>query len=322
MDYDSEAYQQAFIDLINRLRLNLSSTDTAEANSLSGLSGSAPILPHIEELPLNSGDTPAVQDRFHALLKHRLQLEIQRNPPLFPWEDEIVDYPAESMDSVPALDIKTNSLWLAQLRRLALPIALPDAILGELLANCQTLAQSSLREGEKLIKAVSSFFPGDVLELNHLASLVLMSPARSGYANLQDRLAELGETIPYSYEKADAAQQMVLSLLAARELLNVLTLKVTIDRPQTQEWVTEIGVLTLHLDYRVEAGNAQLRVQGQLPCGGSLHLKAEQGHTLTHSPDAGNLSVELLDLRPQQSIVLEVRLGEDDAIAFAIEPTI
>ncbi|MEB3292845.1 MAG: hypothetical protein VKJ24_06775 [Synechococcales bacterium] len=322
MDHDSEAYQQAFIDLITCLGLNLSSTDTAEANSLSGVSGSAPILPHIEELPLNSGDTPAVQDRFHALLKHRLQMEIQRNPPLYPWEDELIDYPAESLDSVPVLGIKANSLWLAQLRRLGLPVALPDAVLGQLLTNCQTLAQSSLREGEKLIQAVSSLFPRDLLELNHWASLVLMSPARSGLATVQDRLAALGASVPYRYEEANASQQMVLSLLAAQELLQVLTLNVIPDRSSTQEWVTEIGVLTLQLDYRVEAGNAQLRVQGQLPCGGSLQLRAEQGQAFTQCPDAGNLSVELLELRPQQPVVLEVRLGEEDEIAFAIEPLV
>ncbi|TAF09903.1 MAG: PatU, partial [Nostocales cyanobacterium] len=39
------------------------------------------------------GEIPTVQERFQAVIKRRLQIEIQNHPPLFPWESQIVEYP-------------------------------------------------------------------------------------------------------------------------------------------------------------------------------------------------------------------------------------
>ena len=39
------------------------------------------------------GEIPTVQERFQAILKRRLQDQIAENPPLFPWETQVVDYP-------------------------------------------------------------------------------------------------------------------------------------------------------------------------------------------------------------------------------------
>ncbi|NJM46387.1 MAG: hypothetical protein HC860_09575 [Alkalinema sp. RU_4_3] len=129
-----------------------------------------------------------MQDRFYALLKHRLQSEIQQNPPRFPWEQTAMDY-RDEVALTPAFAVDLRSLWLAQLRRLSLPVAMPDNVLAQLLEQCQSLAASSLKEGAKLVKAVEALFPEEGVALNQLAGLVLVSPVRGG-ASLQQRLAD------------------------------------------------------------------------------------------------------------------------------------
>ena len=49
----------------------------------------------------NFGEIHAVQERFQALLKQRLRLEYENKPPLFPWESEVSEYPAEVADFAP-----------------------------------------------------------------------------------------------------------------------------------------------------------------------------------------------------------------------------
>ncbi|NEQ49628.1 MAG: hypothetical protein F6K11_05770, partial [Leptolyngbya sp. SIO3F4] len=58
----------------------------------------------------NFGDKTTVQDRFHTLLKHRFQTEFANRPPLFPWEAEVREYPAEI--PMPAYAQPISRLWL------------------------------------------------------------------------------------------------------------------------------------------------------------------------------------------------------------------
>jgi hypothetical protein len=336
MERDSLAVQKTFINLVRSLGLDLGAMDLDDSSFRTedvryrtvydddvvfelGPTGNAPS-PFRKEYPLNSGDILAVQDRFYALLKHRLQSEIQLNPPLFPWEQSLTEY----QDDVPVAEtvaipnVSVRSLWLAQLRRLALPIALPDAVLVQLLNKCQELVNAPLREGAKLVQSVESLFPGESRALNQLAGFVMVSPARSGYASLQSRL---GGELPIEYEEASPTQQMVLSLLAAREILSALTLKVSSQQPSVRyEWVTDAGALGLQTHYHVENGIATLRIDGTLPCGSRLELRGAGRRSLAECLDAGQLSVELTDLNPTQSCVLEVQLGQDDLISFTVFP--
>jgi hypothetical protein len=321
MDRDSESIQRTFIRLVQGLGLDVGAMGLAEGSDVVSLKTSltgtnAPLAFRTEE-PLNSGDIPAVQDRFYALLKHRLQSEIQQNPPRFPWEQTAMEY-RDEVALVSATVVDLRSLWLAQLRRLSLPVAMPDNVLAQLLEQCQNLAASSLKEGAKLVKAVESLFPEEGAALNQLAGLVMVSPVRGG-ASLQQRLAqEAGGELPASYDEALPTQQMVLSLLAAREILSALTVKASVQAaPGTYEWMTEMGALVLVVEARQEA-TASLRVQIKLPTAGQVELNADGHRALSERSEAGSVTVELMDLQVGQVCDLVVILGSRDRVVFSI----
>lgn len=326
MEQNSIAIQKVFINLVRSLGLDLGAMELQDSliNTEDVRFGHQPTeddpSSFLTEYSLNSGDIQAVQDRFYALLKHRLQSEIQLNPPLFPWEQSIAEYqddvPVQAAMAVPGID--TRSLWLAQLRRLSLPVTLPDAVLVQLLNKCQTLATSQLREGAKLVQAVESLFPGEFRALNQMAGWVMVSPARSGYASLQEKLG--GDDFAIDYDAAMPTQQMVLSLLAAREIFNALSITVTPNQPTARyEWATDAGALVLQTHYQIVDGAATLRIDGTLPCGSALELRGANRRSLAESSQAGQLSVELTDLHPNQNCMLEIRLGQTDAIVFTVQ---
>lgn len=294
-----------------------------DASSLTSNQHGHHVFPEQRETLFELGEIPAVQDRFYSLLKQRLQTEIQKNPPLFPWESELHEYETDILASgvlstpeAPAEQVATGRervpvwLWMNQLKTLNLPVPLPETVLTQLLERCQEVARSSLREGAKLVSAVEDLFPGQTQALNHLAGLVMTSaaPARS-----PQTIANTDA--PISYEAAVPAQQMVLSLLAAREILSSLSLTLSPSQPKVErQWVTEAGILSLVADYESDLACSRLRIQSNLPCGGSLLLYGTEGpQARAERPTAGYLSAELFDLEPNQAYLLEVRLTEKDA---------
>jgi hypothetical protein len=321
MDRDSESIQRTFIRLVQGLGLDVGAMGLAEGSNVIPLktsrTGTNAPLAFLTEEPLNSGDIPAVQDRFYALLKHRLQSEIQQNPPRFPWEQTAMEY-RDEVALNPAFAVDLRSLWLAQLRRLSLPVAMPDRVLAQLLEQCQSLAASSLKEGAKLVKAVEALFPEEGAALNQLAGLVMVSPVRGG-ASLQQRLAEeAGGELPASYDEALPTQQMVLSLLAAREILSALTVKASVQAaPSCYEWMTEMGALVLVVEAR-QGTAASLRVQIKLPTAGQVELNADGHRALSERSEAGSVSVELTDLQVGHVCDLVVSLGSSDRVVFSI----
>jgi hypothetical protein len=362
MHDDSEAIQASFLKLLQDLNLTdvptseqfvpdlvleneyegipaLSDLDFLDAEEVDiTLPGQSEMqkLSFLGEEPLKPGEVPAVQDRFHALLKRRLQVEIQRNPPLFPWETSITDYETETPGVVYAASNATPSqaepavaetpapasrpriltpVWAAQLQTLNLPVPMPEAILAHLLERCQEAVQTSLREGAKLVQAVESLFPGHSQSLNQLAGLVLVSPARS------TRLPVSTANFPSNYEAAVPAQQMVLSLLAAREIINSLTLTLSPTQPIVErQWLTEAGLLKLQTEYDVQPDRSRLHVRGELPLGGRLNFRAGDAQATAQRSDAGCLSVELFDLIPDQTYALDVEFNEPDSnsLTFAV----
>jgi hypothetical protein len=268
-----------------------------------------------EEPLYKLGEIPAVQDRFHALLKRRLLMEAQQNPPLFPWEDAVTDYETEStLEEVTQPSLAAASVWMTQIRQLNLPISMPESVLMDLLARCQAVLFSSLREGAKLVRAVDSLFPGQAQLLNDIAGYVMVSPARSSNS-LQDLVANAKTEFPESYDAAIDTQQMALSLLAAREILSSLTLTVSPQQPPFErEWLTELGAFQL----RVSDTASTLRIEAELPCGGSLQFQGQEFRSTVDRDDAGRLNLEIRDFTPGGVYPLEVRLGEQDVLTFAV----
>jgi hypothetical protein len=266
-----------------------------------------------EQTSFELGDIPVVQDRFHALLKRRLQAEIEQHPPLFPWESELSDYAAEPVDSVTPALVPTG-FWEAQLKdRLSIPVTLPEGVLATLLRQCQSVLQLSLREGAKLVQAVESLFPGESSTLNQLAGLVLAPPTRSETSALANPAG-----LPQTYDAATQPQQMALSLLAAREILSLLTLPVSAAQPTaTRQWLTAAGPLTVTTDYQPHLG--QLRIQSDLPCQGSITLQGESAQAIAQRASQGRLAVELFDLVPGQTYTVTITIAElNQPLMFAI----
>jgi len=281
--------------------------------------------PHSGSQPLRSGEIFTVQDRYYALLKRRLQTEIQRHPPLFPWESEISDYELDLVDSTVTEQVPSR-LWAAQLRNLNIPVPVPEVVLAQLFEQCQSVVQSSMREGAKLVRAVEGLFPNQAHTLNDLAGMMLMSPSRSGSVEATlNPSADTGDEatkLPNSYEQATPEQRMVWSLLAAREILQSLTLTVSASQSAVErQWLTAAGLLTLELRYQPQ-GEARLRVQGRMPCGGSLTLQGEDAQAIAHRVDAGGLSVELFNIQPHHAYTLKVTfdLPEQEPLTFAVQP--
>lgn len=270
-------------------------------NSPSGFSGSN--RPSQKEALFNLGDVPAVQDRYHALLKNRLQSEIEQNPPLFPWETEQYAY-------------ETDWIWSRQLKHIQLPVQVPGGLLAKLLERCQQLAQSSLKEGAKLVQAVEELFPNQPEALNHLAGLVMTSPARSGAT----ATPAAGANFPSSYEAAAHAQQMVLSLLAAREILNTLTLTVSPYRPVAErQWESHFGTVRLKASYDVQSPSS-IRLQVTLPCDGQLSLQDAEFNLVGQRFTAGPLGMELVEPQVDQIYNLKVVLSDqvESPLTFAV----
>lgn len=206
--------------LVESEEINGTQTDLNRAASTSGASESVN-MPN----PFQLGEIPTVQTRFQAVLKRRLQNQIQDNPPLFPWETKLMDYPDyvvdnPSMASVPAWG------WAAQQSKLSLPIPMPEKVFKQLLTRCQELLTFPVPLGAKLVGAVESLFPNEPQMLNDLAGMVLRSPYRSA-ATLEKMPGLEG-----SYSDLQPRQQMALSLLAAKQLLENLTL--TVDAAQEE----------------------------------------------------------------------------------------
>jgi len=272
--------------------------------------------------PMTFGEIPTVQDRFQTLLKQRLKAEIESNPPLFPWETQIQSYDHDYPDDAAPQWVPPLHLWTPQLQNLRwgrLPIPIAQGVFAQLLEPCQELVMSSLREGSKLVRAVDSLFPGQSQELNELAGLVLRGALR-GLLDLED--------FP-NYEAATTDQQMVLSLMAAREIIDSLTLNCPINQPPvSREWLTGLGSLTLKAQYLSNGDREQpipsLRVECQFPGGGSLELKGGDAEATAQRPNSGHLSVELFDPQPHKTYALEVRFQNFDTrpLMFAIRPTI
>ncbi len=263
---------------------------------------------------LQLGEIPTVQERFQTVLKRRLQIQIQNRPPLFPWETQLVDYP-DYVES-PSLALVPAWGWSAQQVKLNLPIPLPENIFGQLLEKCQAMVASSLPLGAKLVQVVESFFPNESQALNDLAGMVLRSPYRSTEV--------ITPVIEGNYSDLRPRQQMALSLLAAKELLENLTLTVSSTNPLVErQWLTSAGVMTLKVNYQKQSNGYKLRIEADLPVPGVLKLQGNSSETKGRSAKTGTTCVELYSNLNYQPCTLDVEFPElgQQPLRFFITPT-
>ncbi|MEM8808481.1 MAG: PatU [Cyanobacteria bacterium P01_G01_bin.38] len=256
----------------------------------------------------NFGEISTVQDRFQSLLKRRLQMEFENRPPLFPWESEIREYPVE----LPAFSAAqaVGKLWLDNLHHLKAANALPDGVLTKLLERCQIMAQTSLKEGVKLVRTVEAFFPDHTELLEPVADIVLQSGMQAAYRSdtaLKEATVKEIENLTGGYTAAAPQQQVAISMLAAQEIMSALTLTVSATEPQLKrEWITAFGALTLGVTYQID----WLLIEAELPSGGQLHLIGDQSESSTSRPEAGRLSLVETTFEVGQTYTLEVSLSE------------
>ncbi|WP_016949899.1 hypothetical protein [Anabaena sp. PCC 7108] len=249
------------------------------------------------------GEIPTVQERFQAVLKRRLQVEIQNHPPLFPWESQLIEYP-EFVEE-PSIALVPAWGWLAQQSKLNLPVSLPEKIFQQLMEKCQLLLTSSLPLGPKLVQAVESFFPEDYQLINDVAGMVLRTSYRS---------VDALETIPNiqrDYSDLQPRQQMALSLMAAKQLLENLTLPISFTNPVIEkQWQTTTGTLNIRVELQLLGKLTKLRVHGELPTQGVLKLQGNGNQAVSQSEDSNKVSVELYCERTSQTYTLAVECPE------------
>lgn len=275
--------------------------------------------PEASPPPTEVGEIPAVRDRFEALIKQRIKSDLQDHPPLFPWEKEDWEYDTDDLAS-PVAAVGEN-LWIAEVEKLGLPVSIPQEILLKLFQRSQSMLQSSIAEEAKIVRAVEALFPSHSHLLKKFAHQII---------NFSQNLAPVDfssakSQFPRSYEAAKENERMVLLLLAAKQIFGFLTLALSPTNELVErQWLSQLGVLTLQAEYKLEAQLIRsMRIQCLFPCGGILKLQGGQAYAQTERPDPGYLSVELFDLTPNQSYPLEVRFHQlaNNSLIFAICPT-
>jgi hypothetical protein len=245
----------------------------------------------------DSGDVTTVQTHFEALLKRRLRQEIEPRPPLFPWEKARQEYP----DAV-SQDLQTATVWLDNLQNLDIPSSVPEDILTELFWRCQQVAQQTHQSGRRLIAAVQALFPEQPQTLEYVAGLVSRPAYRSGQAQTLDAI---------DYDTASPQQQIALSMVAAQNIFEALSLKVSASDPTTEKhWLTADGTLVVKATY-LTGDVPQLRVEAQVPQSGTLQLTTHDETVDSRRTGPGELVVYLNHPQIERLYSVDVTLGTE-----------
>ena len=260
-----------------------------------------------DALSFELGEMSAVQDRFYAVLKRRLRAEIEQNPPLFPWENEILEYEEEGVST----SVGTFTYWLRQIQE-RLPVPMSEQALVTLFNQCQTVVHQSLQHGTKLVQSVEALFPGEEEMLNYLARLVLAPSFRDGGVRLPT------DGFPSHYDVATPVQQMALSLITAVEILDALTIKVSSQNPQVHwQWPMATDTVDVTVSCQFHP-TPRLRVESRVPSTSQLRLSGPAGEARSHRDKAGHISVELFDICPNQTYQLTFQLPDETPVPLSL----
>lgn len=259
---------------------------------------------------METDDLPIAEHRFQTLLKQKLQTQIQQRPPYFPWETSLSDYEEDIAETV-------KSPWIPQLTA-SLSISLPEDVLTSLLKACSEAMATLRPSGAKMVQAVSDLFPNNASSLNSMANRMLMSPSRSS-GTLEEAISQ---RFSGDYKSANAQQQMALSLLTAKKIIDALTLTLSPSQTLVQrEWETTTGKVAVKAIYSPKT-SPNVQVQVQLPQGGRLIWQTAQDSTTKEREDAGMLEVAF-EGQAQQTYCLTIRLADakESPLNFALEIT-
>lgn len=170
----------------------------------------------------------------------------------------------------------------------------------------------------KISSSGGELFPNESQALNDIAGLVLRSTYRSVST------LETMPNIQSDYSDLQPRQQMALSLLAAKQLLENLTLPLSATSPVVErQWLTTVGNLNIKVEYQSEGKLTKLLVQAELPVKGTLILRGSGTLAMATSSTSGYLSVELGCEQLNPTYTLEVEFPEIDQqpLLFVINPT-
>lgn len=243
------------------------------------------------------------QDYAQKSISERLKAEYEIQSPLFMWEVQLIDDSTETQPT--QVNIPHTQLWLTHLRSAKLSALLPEQVLISLLERCQAMLRVPLKSAIKLMQTVAFLFPDNSEELMSIANMILTPAYRSGSLS-----TKLIAKLSHGYKEATLDQKMTLSMLAAKEILDLLTLKVSQDQPISQrQWKTSLG--DLHLKILLIEPNG-LQIQAQLPCDGILCVQHHEVDVATQCDSSGSVLMELSNLQPNQDYPLEVKLLNQD----------
>ncbi|MEM8603113.1 MAG: hypothetical protein AAGF24_04685 [Cyanobacteria bacterium P01_H01_bin.121] len=300
MNRNSDGFDDHFLEWLSTSPYSPGNVDK------DGAPGQGIDLPLSSEQPLlELGEESVIEDRFYAILRQRIKTAIEASPPLFPWESEVTEYQDIPLAVSEPVPVAAAMAWMPQLQSLHLPFTLPGNVATQLLKQCQKLNREVLREGERLVQAVTALFPDTTEILPQIAGQVILGPARFQGTN---PWAQMGTNIAERYEQASREQQIFATMLAAQELFNCLQLDLSATTVAKQTWQTEAGPITLTAARLLASQPAVasqwegfcLVLEAELPTAGALNVPLP-GIKLSAEKSAAGFVRCLVPVEPEQS---------------------
>jgi hypothetical protein len=255
----------------------------------------------------------AIEARFQSLLKDRLLQEIESHPPRFPWETGSEVY---LTDGQPEQEPVTP-LWQPQLAAFNIPFKMPEPMLSNLMRSCSEAMRSLEPQGAKLVQAVQELFPVEQLMLHQMAQWVMATPDRSGPAAV----------LTGDFQTSSDQQQIAMSMIAAKAILEQLTINVSAKAPTQFEWQTAVGAIAIKASYGNNQGSElghKVHLSVYLPQGGQVVWETAQGSASASRIYPGELGLILVDCQKggiyPVTITLNQASQEPLTVAIALDP--
>ncbi|NJN71565.1 MAG: hypothetical protein HC799_01460 [Limnothrix sp. RL_2_0] len=267
-----------------------------------------------EELSTNMNNMNAIEARFQSLLKDRLLQEIASHPPRFPWETGSEVY---LTDGQPEQEPVVTPLWQPQLAAFNIPFKMPEPMLSNLMRSCSEAMQSLEPQGAKLVQAVQELFPVEQLMLHQMAQWVMATPDRSGPAAV----------LTGDFQTASDQQQIAMSMIAAKTILEQLTINVSAKAPAKFEWETAVGAIAIkasHVSNQTSELGHKVHLSVYLPQGGQVTWETAQGSASASRLYPGELGLTLVDCQKGGIYPVTITFNQANqeplTVAIALDP--